>query len=223
MFLSVILPTRKRLRWLQETLDSLYESAANPEEIEVLLGMDSDDKETQNGIKSYLEKYKAVRIIEFEPVGYQNLHIYVNGLAKEARGSYLLLWNDDARMQTKRWDEVVRLTVAKQSTPLVYQLRSNHNADIFALVPHRWYEVLGHLSQAAPYDSWINDLADTLEVNTPISVYAVHFIGDERKAADYVSIPSEAYQIGQQQLYSHAAIQQRRIDIAKLRYVLYPE
>jgi hypothetical protein len=223
MFLSVILPTRKRLRWLQETLDSLYEVAANPEEIEVLLGMDSDDQETQSGIAPYLAKYPNVRILEFDPVGYQNLHVYVNGLAKEARGSYLLFWNDDARMQTKRWDEIIRLTVANQKIPLVYQLQSNHKADIFAAVPRQWYEVLGHISQAAPYDSWINDLADTLEVNTPISVYAIHFIGDERKAAEYIAIPSEAYQIGQQQLYSHAAIQQRRIDIAKLRYVLYPE
>ena len=223
MFLSVLLPTRKRLRWLQESLDSLFESAANPDDIEVLLAMDSDDHDTQKGLAEYLTKYPTVRIVEFERKGYAGLHFYMNGLAAVARGQYFLLWNDDARMVSKRWDEVVRLTVASQDGPYVYQVQNNSGVDVFALVPRQWYEILGHISQVAPYDSWINDIADTLEVNKPIPISAVHFIGDERLEADYVPVPAEGYRIGQEQLFSEEAVRQRRVDIARLRFTLYSD
>lgn len=225
MLVSVLLPTRGRLAWLQESLDSLFECAAHPEDIEVLLGMDDDDTVTQKDIQPYLAKYPTVKSIEFPRHGYAGLHHYVNGLAQQGVGRYFLLWNDDARMKTKRWDDVLRNTLEKDKGQLrVYQVQNNSGVDVFGLVPREWIETLGHLSLAAPYDSWVNDIADTLGINTPISIYAHHIIGEERENSSCVApIPSEAYRIGQQQLYSQEGIAQRRRDAAKLHCIVYPD
>ena len=44
----------------------------------------------------------------FRPLGYEQLNIYVNLLCHASTGAWLFLWNDDALMQTKGWDTVVR-------------------------------------------------------------------------------------------------------------------
>ena len=42
-----------------------------------------------------------------ERYGYQRLHEYYNALAAQARGDWLFIWNDDARMASEGWDEVI--------------------------------------------------------------------------------------------------------------------
>ena len=39
--------------------------------------------------------------------GYQRLHEYYNALAARAQGNWLFIWNDDARLVSEGWDEVI--------------------------------------------------------------------------------------------------------------------
>ena len=84
--ISVLLPTRGRREVLKSSLESLISKAKDPERVELLLGIDEDDE----GAREYIEKEIAPMLREhkvecraniFKPLGYENLHVYVNTLA----------------------------------------------------------------------------------------------------------------------------------------------
>ena len=45
-----------------------------------------------------------IQAVLFDRLGYKNLHEYMNALWVQASGEWLMLWNDDALMETKDWD-----------------------------------------------------------------------------------------------------------------------
>ena len=112
--ISIILPTRGRTDGaLQDSIKSLLENATNPELIEVMLGVDDDDKESLDWVNNEAADFVktwgcACKAKVFQPLGYEQLNVYVNLLCHSSTGNWLFLWNDDALMQTKGWDEVVR-------------------------------------------------------------------------------------------------------------------
>lgn len=225
MLYSFLIPTRRRLQWLKETVDSIYGSAAEPSRVEVVLAIDDDDLDVKAGIETYFaeKEYPAPCICIFPPLGYKNLHIYMNNLAQKAKGDRLILFNDDARMVTVDWDLLLDKEIAKEEGwPLVYQLDNNHFPDIFAVVPRQWVEVLGHISESTAYDSWISDVAKGLGVNRQVSVFARHFAGEKDVVYEYKTAP-EQYRIGQNHYYSEESIAARGVDVKKLRCFIYSD
>ena len=110
--ISVLLPTRGRTEVLRKSLKSLVEKATKPERIEILFGIDEDDTDTLDYIKDVISVDLKELGIEsrasiFKPLGYENLHIYVNTLAGNAQGEWLFFWNDDCLMVSEGWDEVI--------------------------------------------------------------------------------------------------------------------
>jgi len=110
--ISILLPTRGRTEVLRKSLLSLTQKATHPERIEILFGIDEDDNDVLEYIKNVVSKDLKQLGIEsrasiFKPLGYENLHIYVNTLAGNANGEWLFFWNDDCLMETKGWDTVI--------------------------------------------------------------------------------------------------------------------
>src|SRR5690606_8725158 len=96
----VLLPSRGRPGPLVESVASLRELADDPARIEVLVAVDPDDPDTAQAARDCeAEAWRAP-----ERFGYARLHEYVNALAHQAGGDWMLLWNDDARMRTRGWD-----------------------------------------------------------------------------------------------------------------------
>ena len=109
--ISIILPTRGRVTSgaLEKSLLSLLDTAKHPGRIEIMLGVDEDDQESldwlENKGKEFVAPYNCgLKAKVFKPLGYKQLHIYVNLLSHSSSGEWLFLWNDDALMQTQDWD-----------------------------------------------------------------------------------------------------------------------
>lgn len=104
--ISVLLPSRKRLESLEESINSLRNTANSPTNLEILVACDPDDVPTFK---------KAKKLVDYAfqtdaRYGYSNLHWYYNELsdASTAReGDWKLLWNDDAVMTTRGWDDII--------------------------------------------------------------------------------------------------------------------
>ena len=110
--ISILLPSRGRREVLKESILTLIENASNPKRLELLLGLDADDEGVQEYIKDNIAPILKEHQVEcraniFEPLGYENLHTYVNTLASNANGKWLMFWNDDGLMKTKNWDNVI--------------------------------------------------------------------------------------------------------------------
>lgn len=157
---------------------SLVETAAKADSLQLLLAFDDDDEQGQQ----YFVDKIAPRLddngvnytsLVFERMGYTRLNEYVNGLAEQARGRWMMFWNDDAVMETQGWDrEIVKhdgnFSVLRMPT------HNEHPYAIFPIVPSEWYDIFGYLSDHQISDAWISQIAYMLDIMTNIDVKVVH-------------------------------------------------
>jgi hypothetical protein len=110
----------------------------------------------------------------FKPLGYENLHVYVNTLANSSSGEWLFFWNDDGVMLTENWDQIIDSYTGEFK---LLAPRDNHNGHpyaIFPIVPRDWYILMGHLSQNTQNDAWLSHIAYMLDIFERIDVEFFH-------------------------------------------------
>lgn len=165
--ISVLLPSRGRPKALAETVGGLLQLADKPSMVQVLVAADPDDTATQTAaLPQQAHVWTAP-----ERYGYPRLHEYVNRLAEQAAGDWLMLWNDDARVLTAGWDAIV-----DKQQPGVLWPHSNDipTCNTFPIWPRAWTEHLGHVSLSPHCDSWIQFLGQTIGRHERIDVEILH-------------------------------------------------
>lgn len=149
---SVLLPTRGRPDVLRESVASLIETAGDPTAFEIRFGIDEDDPDTERALGAGIKRDLDWTEVFSQRHGYAGLHRYINSLAKHARGQWLMLWNDDAVMQTYGWDWRIR----ELPDRYILDCWTNHLplTCTFPIVPRHWVQTLGHFSLNAHCDTW---------------------------------------------------------------------
>lgn len=177
MKLSILLPTRGRTTALERSINSLLTLADNPEQIEILLGMDRDDTETIKWVEeNILTKNSNITIHLFRRLGYRRIHVYVNTLAALSQGNWLFAINDDIIMETKGWDSMV-YQYDDHPMPLLKIPCSNfeHPFALFPIVKRDWLEVNGQLSYQIHYDRFIyntaQNMCDGIIIDLPATIF----------------------------------------------------
>src|SRR4051812_41755806 len=102
--ISVMLPTRGRPKLLRKSIASLLDRADDPDSLEFLLGIDTDDRKT---VEAFLGLHANVKAVVMPRVGYAGMKEYWNRLASIAVGDWIFMWGDDALMQTEGWDSII--------------------------------------------------------------------------------------------------------------------
>jgi hypothetical protein len=176
--ISILLPTRGRAQALMSSIQSLLTLAEDFASIEVLFGVDNDDvvgmENMLTNVCPWIEEHKINhKILVFEPQGYNNLHQYVNGLAEHSQGLWLFFWNDDAVMKTQSWDARIREHTGEFKLLSVHT-HNEHPYSIFPILPRKWFEILGHVSQHSSNDAWVSQIAYYLDIFERIEVYCDH-------------------------------------------------
>jgi hypothetical protein len=181
--ISLLCPTRERADQFRASCHSLYETAIaippagkTAPRFEVLAYIDDDDPQV-NQYMQVASQYWFVRLIPGSRHGYQGLHSYYNELARRAKGDHLLLWNDDARMLTRGWNQ----TIAEQLDPQVPAVGSFDGPDyaLFPVVTRAFYETLGHFSLSPHCDGWVQEVAKAAGCIVDLSEIRVEHLRDE--------------------------------------------
>lgn len=146
--ISVITPSRRRIPLLEDSVASLLETAAHPEAIEILVAADPDDTATQQVTLPQVRVWTAP-----QRYGYRGLSMYYNALAEQAVGVWLMIWNDDAFMETPGWDDLIRA-----QAPGVLWERSELPGTPFPVIPAAWVRHLGRMCPSTHIDMWVNDI-----------------------------------------------------------------
>lgn len=220
--ISVLLPTRGRTDVLRKSLDSLVSKAKNPERIEILFGVDEDDLATIDYIKEEIaEDLKKVgieaRASIFKPLGYENLHIYVNTLAGAATGDWMFFWNDDCLMVSEGWDEVIDQYNGQFKLLGPKDNHAGHPYAILPIVPKDWFILLGHLSQNPQNDAWLSHIAYMLDIFERIDFEFIHDRADITGNNDDDTFQNRKYMEGNPSDpadFGHADMQQARVSSA---------
>lgn len=164
---SVLIPTRDRIRPLHDSVHSLLSNAEDSRRVEFLLAIDPDiDHEITYPSAASVTIWTAP-----ERYGYARLHEYYNHLATLARGTWLLLWNDDAIMLSKGWDAVIA-----SQPPSVLWLQANHHetGNLFPAWPRAWTDEAGYVSLSPNVDRWVSEIGRALNAERRIQVRVQH-------------------------------------------------
>lgn len=176
--IAVLLPTHNRTDTFTRSVKSIVENATDPSRLQIIIGIDNNDTVGQNHftkvIQPYLDKNKVdYTALEFEPMGYVGLNLYYNGLAKEADADWLFVWNDDAFITTKGWDDKVRKHDGEFKL-LKIHTHNEHPYSIFPICPKEWFDLFGFLSRHQMIDAELSQNAYMLGIVEIIDVYATH-------------------------------------------------
>tara|TARA_R100001086_G_scaffold75130_1_gene36250 strand:+ start:279 stop:1136 length:858 start_codon:yes stop_codon:yes gene_type:complete len=171
MNISILLPTRKRLKLLKKSVDSLINNARNPDKLQFLFGVDEDDNETFLYLKR--SKYPNQLALQFKPIGYENLHKYNNTLAGYATGKWIMFFNDDAIMDTKNWDDKI-MDFEDEFCLLRFKEQTGHPYSIFPCFPKEWYYLLDHISLHGQNDAWLSEVAYLLNIMRDVDIEVTH-------------------------------------------------
>ena len=182
--LSVMLPTRDRVQLVQDSVDSLLCRATTPQDIEILIAYDSDDQASKDYFSSdrwqdfLAHRGSSGRSFGVQRWGYLYLHKYYNYLADQSQAPWLLLWNDDALMETEHWDDELRTN--SDFRMLLHMTCSNlvMRCSIFPLFHSDWIKLFGMVSPMNHADSWISDICWEARARRVIPVSTFHDRGD---------------------------------------------
>lgn len=104
--ISVLLPTRDQVGLLRDCVQTLREQALHPGALDIVV---ADNGSVEAETLDYLAEAAAqgwLRVLRIdEPFNWSRLN---NRMAEAARGEHLLLLNNDTRMLTAQWDDVLR-------------------------------------------------------------------------------------------------------------------
>lgn len=168
---SLLMPSRERIELARKSLASLGNGA-----YEVLIAVDHDDPQKDEYLQLVSNK---VKVFEFERFGYERLWVYYNGLAEQAKGDWLMLWNDDAIMEPGDW--IDHITNYNHQKPLV--LNPYHPIDnLFPIISRGWYKLIGHYALSSHVDSWVQHVG--VESNTQIHIQGVSIVHEGEKMND---------------------------------------
>ena len=112
---SIILPTRKRVKDLHETLQSILDNAnPNNKNFEIILKVDYDDQETINYINQFTNQNDNINVILASRLeGWFSLVDFIETMIDVSKGKYIWNINDDSRILTPNWNDIFFVKLLK--------------------------------------------------------------------------------------------------------------
>lgn len=176
--IAVMLATHKRTDALSRSVFSLLDRTKNLDRIQIIFGIDDNDSigtdHFINVIQPELDRrgvdYTA---LSFEPLGYLGLNQYYNRMSDEADADWLMVWCDDAIMETQDWDERVAECTGEFKLLKVHA-HNEHPYAVFPIIPAEWREVTGYYAQHQMLDAEVSQMAYMLDIMKIIEINVTH-------------------------------------------------
>ncbi len=160
---SLITSSRQRPEHLKRLLKSLGDNCTNPEMVEVLVKLDSDDD--LHAYRSVLEgcpfKYKT--LIYARMNGWHSMHHFYTDLAHISKGHSLWLLADDLVLHGGDWYSFIQRSrnvykdhIYVLNVPVTPKKPGNNP---FPVVSREWFKVLNCLSPYPKQDTWLTRMS----------------------------------------------------------------
>lgn len=170
---TLMLPTRGRFESFSRSMASLRDTASDFSDVEVLARIDDDEADPDR-----YAKLVSNLIVGPRGRGYADLHLMYNEMCAKAQGRFLFLWNDDAVMLGKNWDDELRRFDNGKLCYIMTTLsdkRGKHQRNNYFPIVHRsYYDELGHFSLSAHNDTYIWEAMKDLPVMWESNIHIMH-------------------------------------------------
>lgn len=203
MRVSLLCPSRNRIDLLKKSLKSLDKGEGK---FEVLVCIDLDEPQAEQ--YQELAEQGLIRLFKDKRHGYGGLHNYYNAMSVLAKGDWLMLWNDDAIMQSKNW--ISRISKYDHTKPMVLNVWNENGDNLFPLISRKWYEIVGHFSQSAHADSWVQQIGQRLGIQVYVPGITIKHEGENLHDETH----NEVRQVVRESSAKHRSMERERIQDA---------
>lgn len=179
--ISALCPTRKRPENMERLASSMFTLAENPNEIELIFYIDSDDEESLDKALEMKEQYNVRHIVGPRIV----LSEMWNECWKVSTGDLLFHCGDDLIFKTPAWDNEVIESFSQVKDNVAFMFvndmsvqYSARNFGTHGFIHKDWANAVGYF--CPPYfssdynDTWFNDVSDMLGRKYKLSMIAEH-------------------------------------------------
>jgi len=188
-FISFLMPTRQRVVYLKNSINSILRNLDNTSDVELIFRIDDDDDATKNIIKFlpfdnlYIngEKMQYEKNTEYDKFvdmhfiikergnGYRDGSKHQNQMYDICHGKWIFLWSDDVYMITENWyDEVIRLDSLNKT--LIAKLSTWNICLLSRDIPDAW----GHICPTQWSDLWYDAIAKELNLYEESNIEVAH-------------------------------------------------
>jgi hypothetical protein len=171
--------TRGRPELAFRSLQSLIDKADNVDEIEMCVAIDNDDTKSLNYFTNtvvpwFQEKELDILVMSFDRLGYAKLFEYMRVLGLNSKGAWLIIWNDDAVMDTQGWDTEIAGYTGQFKLLAFKDNHNKHPYSIFPILPREWLILFGTLSPQQACDAWVSQVAYVVDIFKRIDTVVTH-------------------------------------------------
>lgn len=176
--IAVMLATHKRTDALSRSVFSLLDRTKNLDRIQIIFGIDDNDEIGTDHFVNFIQPELDQRGVDylalsFEPLGYLGLNQYYNRMADEADADWLMVWCDDAIMETQDWDDRVAECTGEFKL-LKAHAHNEHPYAVFPIIPAEWREVTGYFARHQMLDAEVSQMAYMLDIMKIIEITITH-------------------------------------------------
>jgi len=174
--ISILLPTRNRFEHCSNFIKSAISLASEPQSIEILLKIDNDDKSMTENLDKLPYQENLVFVFSDRMGGYDSLPEFMNMLYEKSTGDWLYLGGDDSVILTKKWDELFYKYDGEFVCLNHLPAFPNGETFNFPIISRKIAEVIGHVTMAVFFDSYLWRLTKEfgLIVYIPLSIHHLH-------------------------------------------------
>jgi hypothetical protein len=211
-YISILLPTRKRVDLLQKSLTSIF-SLANPEinNFEVIVKVDLDDFETLDYIKTWDPQIENLHfLISSRRKGYLSLIDFYEDMVDLAKGKYIQAFNDDAIILTPNWNSILE---SKLTDFKFYYPKVNGYKEALYCIPKELYHLWGHVAPHNQSDGHLNWVGQTLGLVDETSI--------DKDNLKFINLTSRDYHMTSSEIKKDIRILKKYLNIEILNPVTH--
>lgn len=182
--ISILLPSRGRPDNIVRLANSIFETASNPSEIEIIVRLDEDDPKLEQYMDNPPKQttyFTGPRVVLSE---------LWNECYKRSTGDILMHAGDDIVFRTKEWDRILQEKFNEFEDNIVFVFGddgSPHNGTFgtHGFIHRKWVETVGYF--VPPYfssdynDTWLNEVAQKINRHVHIPILTEHMHPDFNK------------------------------------------
>lgn len=159
--ISLLIPAY-RPKELERTLESVWKTVRDDENLEIVVHAVLGDEKTANLLGNWVHK-----TIFSDRTGWESLSQTFNALAEACSGDWLFLIGDDTTCHTYGWDEIIRrydhtvpnlLSVRETHDECLEEMGLKPNFELLPVVSRPAYEKIGCLTRSLYHDTWVHEV-----------------------------------------------------------------
>jgi len=194
--ISILTPARGRFDQTKDIIESTYQLAHFPDEVEMIFRVDEDDPDLTPRIGE-LKNYPNIKWLVGDKMdGYASLDVMVNEMCEASNGDLIMTWGNDAWFIDQGWDS--QYYKWKADDIAVVQIKkdgNNGHATQFPLITRRVYDILGHYCVHTSIDDSISWTA----IRAGCNFYSDVLVRHDHTTGDYIAEEKELRVSGKQE------------------------